>query len=102
MLHGILAVELDWRSALAVIKAIEDPVGNLDPADVDTYGSDIAEACAAEKAEEIIDYLERGELRVPAGLRERAAKAIINFRLDKSNETRPENGRRPQQLTRRP
>ena len=91
MLNGILAVELDWRSALSVIKVIEDPIGHLDPADIDTYGWAVAEMCAAERAEELIAHFQRGVLRVPAGLRERAAKAIIQCRLDRSDdgETKP-------------
>ena len=91
MLNGMLALELDRRPALTVIKTIEDPIGHLDPADIDTYGSAVAERCAAEKAEELIACLQRGESRAPAGLRERAAKAIIQYRLDRSNdgETKP-------------
>ena len=85
MVNGLLAVQLDWRSAVSVIEAIEDPLGHLDPADVDTYGPATAQACANEKAEELINYLERRELQVPPGLRERAAKAIIQFRLDRCN-----------------
>lgn len=84
MINGLLAVQLDWRSAITVIKAIEDPLGNVTHEDCLAYDEPVAEVCADKKAEELIDYIERGELVMPSHLRERTARAIIKFRLDRA------------------
>ena len=75
--------ELSTRSAIYVIGCIEDPLGNLEPADRITYGEDIAEVCASKKAEELIGYIERGEIIIPPELKERAARAIIQYRTER-------------------
>ena len=72
---------LSTESALEVIGAIEDPMKHIDRNDCYVYGEDIAEVVATKKAQQLIDYLERGELIVPAKLHERMAAAVLKFRL---------------------
>ena len=74
---------MSTESALEVIGAIEDPMKHIDRNDCYVYGEDIAEVCAAKKAEELIGYLERGELIVPPKLHKRMVAAILKFRLDR-------------------
>ena len=76
--------QLSTESALEVIGAIEDPMKHIDRNDCYVYGEDIAEVCATKKAEELIDYLERGELIVPAKLHKRMVAAILRFRSGRS------------------
>ena len=75
---------MSTESALEVIGAIEDPMRHIDRNDCYVYGEDIAEVCATKKAQELIGCLERGELIVPAMLRERMAAAILKFRSGRS------------------
>ena len=75
---------MSTESTLEVIGAIEDPMKHIDRNDCYVYGEDIAEVCATKKALELIGYVERGELIVPAKLRKRMAAAILKFRLDRS------------------
>jgi hypothetical protein len=72
---------LSTESALEVIGAIEDPMRHIDRNDCYVYGEDIAKVCATKKAEELIGYLERGELIVQATLHKGMVAAVLKFRL---------------------
>ncbi|MGA2108586.1 MAG: hypothetical protein ABSH25_13190 [Syntrophorhabdales bacterium] len=84
--NGIEAHVLTMESAIRVIEAIENPViGGILAHDYYEGRGCYATYVSGDKiAEEYIDYIERGEFVIPAQLKERAAKAIIKFRLDRS------------------
>ena len=84
--NGIVAYKLTVESALRVIEAIEHPVigGILAHNYHDGRGCYATYVSGDSIAEEYIDYIERGEFVIPAQLKERAARAIIQFRLDRS------------------
>jgi hypothetical protein len=86
MNNGIEPVVLSVESATRVIEAIEKPMG--DTVLVHDYyqgrGSASIIVNGDSIAEEYIDYVERGEFVIPAELKERAARAIIQYRLDRS------------------
>ena len=74
---------LNRDAAREVLETIEDPLNHLDPNDRITYGEDIAEVLAEDKAPELVGYLASGELEVPADMKEKAAAATFQFRLDR-------------------
>jgi len=86
MNNGIEPVELTMESATNVIEAIEHPGagGILANNYHEGRGCYATYVTGDEIAEEYINYIERGEFVIPAELKERAARAIIKFRLDRS------------------
>ena len=86
--NGIKPVVLSVESATMVIKAIEDSrKGAAKNMIVHGYYESLGtciNGITVDMAEEYVDYIERGEFVIPAELKERAARAIIQYRLDRA------------------